>query len=70
MIRHRHRSRPGHKRPSLLSTKGPDLGALAVVVVEAVGAGAEAVVEAALDRQIRRAQRAEASDEPAAGEVS
>jgi hypothetical protein len=42
---------------------------LAVLVVEAAGARAEAVVEVALDRQIRRARRAEVSDEPAGGEL-
>jgi hypothetical protein len=70
MIRRRRKSRPDHKRPSVLSTKGRDPLVLAVLVVEAVGARAEAVVEVALDRQIRRARRAEVSDEPAGGELS
>jgi hypothetical protein len=68
MIRRCHRSRPDHKRPSVLSAKGRDRLALAVLVVEAVGVPAEAVAEVALDRQIRRAQRAEVSDERAGGE--
>lgn len=69
MIRRCHKSRPDQKRPSVLSTKGRDRLALAVLVVEAVGARAEAVAEVALDRQIRRAQHAEVSDELADGEL-
>jgi hypothetical protein len=69
MIRRCHKSRPDHKRPSVLSTKGRDRLVLAALVVEAVGARVEAVVEVALDRQIRRARRAEVSDEPAGGEL-
>ena len=67
MIRRCHKGRPDQKRPSVLSTKGRDPLALAVLVVEAVGA--PAVAEVALDRQIRRAQRAEVSDEPVGGEL-
>jgi hypothetical protein len=69
MIRRSHKCRLDHKRPSVLSTKGRDRLVLGVLVVEAAGARAEAVVEVALDRQIRRARRAEVSDEPAGAEL-